>query len=176
MSRPAWVAVSAVCVAVCALLPSSAGEVTGTTAAGRPFGLADVQSIYVVSLGSSEASDRTRRVLIAELESVGFVISRSGGDADVILSGTVVTKHKGGELVVLFERVDLRTPSGEQLWRVSLGIGWRFREFGPGGDGLRTMDQKAPSGPVQRQARHLARALRSRVELAVAEVARNVPE
>jgi hypothetical protein len=174
MSR---LASNATCVAVvllCATVPTSSGP--GEAASeGRPLGLADIRSIYVANFGSTESHESARAILMVELGAVGFAVSEDVAGVDAVLSGTIVTKLKGGEVVVILRQADLRTLSGESMWSVKLGTGWRFRKFGPGGDGLGKMELPPPTGCVQRQARNLARALWAGVEIAVTEGARNAP-
>ena len=154
MSRLASIATCVVGLALCATIAAFA-DPDEAAPRGRRLGLADVRSVYVADFGSSDVYESARATLMAELKSVGFTVSEEAAGADAIFGGTIVSKRKGGEVVVMFRRAYLRAPSGEPLWNVKLWAGWRFRKFGPGGDDSESTEDEAPSGSVQRQARNV---------------------
>ena len=119
----------------------------------RPFGLADVRSIYIARLGSAESGVATREALIEALRTVGFATVKRAEQADAVMSGSVVTKVVRGESVVVFKTVVLQAHSGETLWF------------------MRLRTARSPRG----QAGRMARSLRASVEQAVWEAAREVP-
>lgn len=119
----------------------------------RPFGLADVRTIFVADLGSSEARVASRDALIEALGPVGFRTVERASEADAILSGSIVTRLVGGKSVVVFKTAVLRASSGETLWHLRL----------------------RPARVPRKQAERLARALRAAVEQAVWNAAQEVP-
>lgn len=119
----------------------------------RPFGLADVRSVYIARLGSEKSGVATREALSEALRTVGFLTMERAEQADAVMSGSVVTKVVGGEPVVVFKTVVLQAHSGETLWF------------------MRLRPARSPRG----QAGRMARSLRASVEQAVWEAAREVP-
>ena len=119
----------------------------------RPFGLADVRSVYIARLGSEEAGTATREALIEALRTVGFETVERSERADAVMSGSVVTRVVRGEPVVVFKTVVLRAHSGETLWFLRL----------------------RPARSPRRQVGRMARSLRASVERAVWEAAQEVP-
>ena len=138
------------CVGVLTL--STVSRADGGAYRERPFGLADVRSIYVARLTSAGTGVATREALIEALRTVGFETVEREEKADAVMSGLVATKVIGGEPAVVFRTVVLQTHAGEALWF------------------LRLRSTHSP----RRQVGHVARSLRAAVEQAVWKAAREV--
>jgi hypothetical protein len=119
----------------------------------RPFGLADVRTIFVADLGASEVARGFRKQVEKEVENVGFDVTRDPDDADALLGGLVVERATGDGFMLVFRNVTLRAGrDGRTLW---------FAKF-------------RGAKPMARQAKSIAKALRAEVERAVWKAARGI--